>query len=393
MKNILILFIVLLPIMAIAQTDTTDVGVIINGVKWATRNVDKPGTFTKNPEDRGMFYQWNSITGWSSRDPIISTDGSEWKSSWRGNDAFLWEKVNDPCPKDWRMPTRAEFDKLVAAGSVWQYNGRLFADKLFLPAAGSRFGSKGENLRNVRQMGYYWSSTKAGRDYSRYLIFNNKSSWVTSDGYRSHSFSCRCVYDSLSLTVAETEMVMEQTPEGENDPLIYDKGIIINGVKWATRNVDKPGTFAATPEEAGMFYQWNSKTGWSTTDSLFSTDGTKTWNAKWNGNNAVAWEKANDPCPEGWRMPTYEEFDKLVASGSIGEKNGQLFAGKLFLRGAGTLYSGTGMLWSEGVGHYWSSTTELLGNPHDLFIRNSERGAAVGQNNRANGFLCRCVAE
>ena len=38
-------------------------------------------------------------------------------------------------------------------------------------------------------------------------------------------------------------------------------GVVINGVRWATRNVDKPGTFAANPEDAGMLYQWNRKVG------------------------------------------------------------------------------------------------------------------------------------
>jgi len=29
----------------------------------------------------------------------------------------------------------------------------------------------------------------------------------------------------------------------KTDPLTSDAGVVINGVKWATRNVDKPGTF------------------------------------------------------------------------------------------------------------------------------------------------------
>ncbi len=39
--------------------------------------------------------------------------------------------------------------------------------------------------------------------------------------------------------------------------------VLINGVLWATRNVDAPGTFAASPESTGMFYQWNSRIAWS----------------------------------------------------------------------------------------------------------------------------------
>ena len=35
------------------------------------------------------------------------------------------------------------------------------------------------------------------------------------------------------------------------------EGVVIDGIRWATRNVDTPGTFANAPSEAGMFYQFN----------------------------------------------------------------------------------------------------------------------------------------
>ena len=41
--------------------------------------------------------------------------------------------------------------------------------------------------------------------------------------------------------------------------------VLINGVYWASRNVAAPGTFAASPEDAGYFYQWNNKEGWPAT--------------------------------------------------------------------------------------------------------------------------------
>ena len=44
-----------------AQTTCPEGGVLINGVCWATRNVDAPGTFAENPEDPGMMYQWNAL--------------------------------------------------------------------------------------------------------------------------------------------------------------------------------------------------------------------------------------------------------------------------------------------------------------------------------------------
>ncbi|MCL2510946.1 MAG: hypothetical protein FWF09_02730 [Bacteroidales bacterium] len=42
-------------------------------------------------------------------------------------------------------------------------------------------------------------------------------------------------------------------------------------MKWAIWNVDKPGTFAAKPEDAGTFYQWNRKIGWSSTNPMVNS--------------------------------------------------------------------------------------------------------------------------
>ncbi len=41
-----------------AVSITTDQGVVINGVKWATRNLDAGGKFVENQEDYGAYFQW-----------------------------------------------------------------------------------------------------------------------------------------------------------------------------------------------------------------------------------------------------------------------------------------------------------------------------------------------
>ncbi|MDE7074350.1 MAG: hypothetical protein K2O69_04780, partial [Odoribacter sp.] len=81
----------------------------------------------------------------------------------------------------------------------------------------------------------------------------------------------------------------------------HKKGVLYNGVCWAESNVDKPGTFAASPRDYGMLYQWNSKKGWLATESIFDRD-KQTSVVK-------QWESANDPCPAGWRIPTIEEIN------------------------------------------------------------------------------------
>lgn len=104
-----------------------------------------------------------------------------------------------------------------------------------------------------------------------------------------------------------------------------ESSILINGVRWATCNVYKPGTFASSPESSGMFYQWNCKVGWPTTGvigSITATDGSNTWNNSWNGglipdSSSETWASINDPSPKGFRIPTYNEIKTLLDTSKV----------------------------------------------------------------------------
>ena len=167
----------------LAQDNTKDQGVIINGVKWATRNVDKPGIFAVKPESSGMFYQWNSKIGWSATDPLKDSNGeTSWKRA--GIIGPSWNKGSDPSPSGWRIPTLDEIKTLLDTNKVsneWLtvngVTGSRFTDKvtgksIFLPAVGYRSISDGE-LRRVGLTGFYWSS-------------NPSDTWSQSHWYGSH---------------------------------------------------------------------------------------------------------------------------------------------------------------------------------------------------------------
>ena len=176
-------------------------GVVINGIRWATRNVDAPGTFASAPEASGMFYQWNRRVGWSSTDPMINFNGGTvWDSS--TPTGSIWERANDPCPQGWRVPTQAEIQTLSSTANVssqWGrmangVRGRMFTDidtgnTLFLPAAGWRNHNFGA-LNTVGTVGYYWSSTVNGA--ARHLNFNSGSVSMYNTN-RALGFSVRCV--------------------------------------------------------------------------------------------------------------------------------------------------------------------------------------------------------
>jgi len=170
----------------------------INGIKWAKRNVDAPGTFAVNPEDAGMFYQWNRKIGWSSADPLANHEGgTTWDNSIPTGDT--WEKVNDPCPTGWRVPTLEELQSLVDAGSEWTtengVNGRVFGSEdklLFLPAAGLRSNTSGA-VSSVGTRGYYWSSTYGNTTGAYTLLFYGTGVDTGGNNARAYGFSVRCV--------------------------------------------------------------------------------------------------------------------------------------------------------------------------------------------------------
>jgi uncharacterized protein (TIGR02145 family) len=166
-------------------------GVLINGVVWATRNVDTPGTFADNPESTGMFYQWNRRRAWAATGSITDWDyytdlGTE------------WTKANDPCPVGWRVPTQAELTSLYNAGNTRAVlngvNGYLFGvapHQVFLPVCGFRY-IIGAPLH--LSMSIYWGSTSDGVPTAAALSMHSTANPVSlSDGYRGNACSVRCV--------------------------------------------------------------------------------------------------------------------------------------------------------------------------------------------------------
>jgi hypothetical protein len=77
----------------------------------------------------------------------------------------------------------------------------------------------------------------------------------------------------------------------------------------------------------------------------------------------INWEKANDPCPSGWRLPILNELPSLVEDVSkiatvINGQNGRLFGNgckTIFLPAAGMLFDPIYHVYDDMSG-YWSST-------------------------------------
>jgi uncharacterized protein (TIGR02145 family) len=158
-----------------------DPGVVIDGKKWATRNVARPGTFAATTGDHGMLYQWGQRLGWTNTVPITNSNGggmSEmiYVDQTNAPDVDAWPVENDPCPTGWRLPTRDEMmffnkDHELSGEMTWEpvdlqsdgtFTGLKFTDTatgntIFFPTAGVLLGF-GE-IMGVGDSGSYWTAT------------------------------------------------------------------------------------------------------------------------------------------------------------------------------------------------------------------------------------------
>jgi len=181
-----------------------------------------------------------------------------------------------------------------------------------------------------------------------------------------------------------------------------DNGVIINGIKWATRNVGTANTFVAKSEDFGKHYKFNSNIGW---------DGFSDKN-EWGYVRAISntWEKENNPCPKGWRVPTVDDFKKLLDTTKVDfdrvtRQNciiGMKFTDKstkksVFLPCASYRnweWDWYGLLVPSDDGAYWSCSLQDDEDGYMFVLRLLfDEGAALGADYTLRALNVRCVAE
>ncbi len=105
----------------------------------------------------------------------------------------------------------------------------------------------------------------------------------------------------------------------------------------------------------------------------------------WQGDGGV-----NDPCPEGFRLPTSDEFEEEVQSWDSEDAAGA-FGSPLKLPVAGYRSNSNGSLYyDDTTGFYWSNN--LSGN-HSEFLLFNHLPAGISSHHRATGVPVRCIKD
>ena len=172
-----------------SDVDVNWVQLWAGGPKFAEFNV---GAANNKAEDYGGYYCWGSS---------INMDKNYWFKDGVSDLKDKDDTATNLWGGNWRMPTKAELDDLLANCDVaWTTSngvkGRKFTGKgdyasnsVFLPAAGYFITGIVHGYGNYAN---YWSSTPSGSDYAYFLVFASNSYDVVYD-YRHLGYSVRAV--------------------------------------------------------------------------------------------------------------------------------------------------------------------------------------------------------
>ena len=164
----------------VKSEDYVDLG-LPSGTLWAICNVG-----ASSPYDAGSLFAW----GETSPKQDYSLDNYKWYNTATGKYTKYISDVDNKteleldddaasvnCGKVWRMPTKAQFDELLAGCSwEWKFTGILFTsnfnDKtIFFPAV--RYPHDGLPPGLSVKFGHYWSRSNDNDRFAYYLNFDS----------------------------------------------------------------------------------------------------------------------------------------------------------------------------------------------------------------------------
>lgn len=399
--------------------------VSLTGKTWMDRNLGASQKATSSTDNLayGDLYQWGRFAdGHQCRDSdttstnattFVNQVGTPWYGKFITEDQSpynwlttpedeLWQGedgVNNPCPDGFRVPTEAELNAERLTFSPSNYVG-AYNSPLKFTLSGYRFGNSGL-LGNVGSSGQYWTNSVSGTN-SRFLTFVGSSASFSSN-YRSFGYAIRCIQDYQPLY--PKNYVHCTAPTNVVDV------VSTTGKVWMDRNLgaSQVATSSTDANSYGDLFQWGraaeghqcrSSTTTSTQattvnplegnswDSLFIVT-SNNWMSTQQYNLWQGVDGANNPCPDGYRLPTSAEWQAEDDTFIPNDKAGG-YASSLKLPYSGYRNTNGSFNSVNLASFYWSSTVSGTDISY-LSLSSSSQVITISSSNF--GFSVRCIKD
>jgi uncharacterized protein (TIGR02145 family) len=335
---------------------------------------------------------------------------------------YTWDAAKAACPSGWHLPTRQEWDELVAtaggpsvagkklkATSGWNHNGNETDDFGFSALPGGLRHTYRGDFDVAGKGGYWWTATEfnAGSAYGRIMYYNSDKVgefyYDESDGW-----SVRCVKDrnvpnpaTTVVNIPKTSTVVLTTNNGEEssfkdprDGNVY-RTVKIGNQVWMAENLN---------------YKINNS--WYKRANNWCYDNDEANGKKYG--RLYTWDAAKVACPAGWHLPSRGEWEELAVmaggtgtygdGGTAGEKlkstygwynNGNGTDDFQFsaLPGGCRRLSGGFFYYAGEHGHWWTATEDGSDTAYGRYMGSSSDNVYEKDFLKSLGFSVRCVED